>query len=94
MYDAASIESINCEQLVTATDRCLIRAGRGPGRRRPAQPSSAAFALPPSLARGSHIEIDRTVVTRAPRRLHVPSVVLGVAIPSLFGIVCGLAALL
>lgn len=93
MYDAASIESINCEQLVTATDRCLLRAGRGRGRR-PAQPASGAFALPPSLARGSHIEIDRTMVTRAPRRLHVPSIALGVAIPSLFGIVCGLAALL
>jgi hypothetical protein len=93
MHDAASIESINCEQLVTATDRWLVRAGRGSGRR-PSSPSPAGFALPPSLARGSQMNIERTIAMRPARKLHAPSIALGVAIPSLFGIACGLVALL
>ena len=92
MHDAASIESINCEQLVTATDRLLVRGGRRHGRR-PTPPAPGAFALPPSLARGSQMNIERTIAMRLPRKLHAPSIVLGVAIPSLLGIVCGLVAL-
>ena len=40
MYDAETIEAINVEQLVTATDRMLLR-GRA-ARRRPSTPSPAA----------------------------------------------------
>jgi hypothetical protein len=39
------------------------------------------------------MHIERTVAMRLPRKLHAPSIVLGVAIPSLLGIVCGLVAL-
>ena len=55
MYDVDAIEAINFEQLVTVTDRLLLRGGRMPKRR-------------PSTNRiGPRLEaIDRTVVIRKP----------------------------
>jgi hypothetical protein len=40
MHDADTIETINCEQLATATDRLLLRGGRRSKRR----PSTRAFS--------------------------------------------------
>jgi hypothetical protein len=108
MYDAETIEAINCEQLVTATDRWLLRASRGPARR---TVPPALFTPPPppaAFARGSLFDLERTAVdhaspfaaaertvsVRGTRRLRAPSLAIGLAIPSLFGLACGLAALL
>jgi hypothetical protein len=108
MYDVETIEAINCEQLVTATDRWLLRASRGPARR-PVPPSLFTPPPPPpaAFARGSQFDLERTVVdppafadaertarVRGTRRLRAPSLAIGLAIPSLFGLACGLAALL
>jgi hypothetical protein len=107
MYDAETIEAINCEQLVTATDRWLLRASRGPARR-PLPPSLFSPPPPPAaFARGSQFDLERTVVdppafgdaertacVRPSRRLRAPRLAIGLAIPSLFGLACGLAALL
>jgi hypothetical protein len=70
MYSAAAIEAINCEQLVTATDRLLVRGCR-PTRRRPTIPSLVPvargsqpdIALAP-LARGSLPHFEPGVVVR------------------------------
>jgi hypothetical protein len=51
MYDVDAIEAINFDQLVTATDRLLLRGGRLP-KGRPSRDRLAALAQP--LARGSH----------------------------------------
>jgi hypothetical protein len=90
MYDADTIEAINSEQLVTATDRLLIRGGR-PAKYRPTVPSAAFVYDWQSSA-------ERTIVERrAPKRargLRSPVLAIGLALPSLFGIGLGIAALL
>jgi hypothetical protein len=64
MYDADAIEAINFEQLVTVTDRLLLRRGRMPKRR-------------PSTARiGPQIEAaERTVIIHRPARRAVDATV-------------------
>ena len=71
MYDVDAIEAINFEQLVTVTDRLLLRQGRMPKRR-------------PSTARiGPSIEaIDRTVIIQRRPAIN-PKVVLSSAILTL-----------
>jgi len=96
MLNADTIESINCEQLVTATDRLLLRGGRV-SRRRPTLPSLVDFArgtqpniqLPPSLT-----PVQPTVVTRAARASRSQAFAVTVVIPALVGIAVGLVALL
>jgi len=90
MQDADTIEAINREQLVTATDRLLIRGGR-PAKYRSTVPSAAVvYAWPPSTERTSGNR-------RAPKRsrgLRSPVLAISLALPSLFGIGLGIAALL
>jgi len=90
MHDADTIEAINREQLVTATDRLLIRGGR-PAKYRPTVPSAAfKYDWQSSSAR---TVVDR----RAPKRsrgLRSPVLAISLAVPSLFGIGLGIAALL
>ncbi len=96
MYDADAIEAINFEQLVTATDRLLLRGGR-PSRRRPGIPPIAP------AARGSQPQVDKpavvwprrsepTLMVRRPRYMQMFAFT--VAIPALLGIAVGLATLL
>ena len=98
MYDADTIESINCEQLATVTDRLLLRGCRV-SKRRPGFPSPVQFP------RGSHLVIPPTAIQPAPRiqpttvvraaqatRAQVFAVT--VVIPTLVGIAVGLAAML
>lgn len=62
MYDADAIEAINFEQLVTVTDRLLLRGGRLPKRR----PSTARIGpVPPPE------QIERTVIIRRPAKQRV-----------------------
>jgi hypothetical protein len=90
MYDADIIEAINSEQLVTATDRLLIRGGR-PAKYRPTVPSAASLY-------SWHSSAERTIVERRaptrPRGLRSPVLAIGLVLPSLFGIGLGIAALL
>jgi hypothetical protein len=97
MLDAHTIQTINCEQLVTATDRMLL-GGPGAKRRRPAQPLTFPRDLYASLER---TEVDRRPFgsRRATRHgsragLRTSAVAVALAIPSLFGVGFGLAALL
>ena len=69
MYDVDAIEAINFEQLVTVTDRLLLRQGRVPKRR----PSTARIG--PSLE-----AVERTVIIQRPTRTVDARVVLGSAI--------------
>lgn len=101
MHDANSIESINCEQLVTATDRWLIRNSRGPvpraaSFRTAAHDAATLHARAPRPARDRHGDprFERTATMRTALRLHAPSLAIGVAIPSLFGIAAGITAML
>ena len=57
MYDADAIEAINFEQLVTVTDRLLLRQGRVPKRR----PSTARIGPPLEAA-------ERTVIIHRPAK--------------------------
>lgn len=90
MHDAHTIQTINCEQLVTATDRMLLRGGAGK-RRRPVQPT---------FPRDLYASLERTEIDRRPlgarraSRLGLRISAVAVAIPSLFGVGFGLAALL
>jgi hypothetical protein len=59
MYDADAIEAINFEQLVTVTDRLLLRRGRVPKRR----PSTARIGPPPQLEAA-----ERTVIIHRPAK--------------------------
>ena len=72
MYDVDAIEAINFEQLVTVTDRLLLRQGRVPKRR----PSTARIG--PSLE-----AVERTVIIQRPRRAIDTTVVLSSAILTL-----------
>jgi len=72
MYDVDAIEAINFEQLVTVTDRLLLRQGRVPKRR----PSTARIG--PSLE-----TIERTVIIHRPKPAVDARVVLGSAILTL-----------
>jgi len=104
MYDADAIEAINFEQLATATDRLLLRGGRG-SKRRLSVPSLVPHG---PLARGSAPYIEQTVVVRsapAPRisqaevtrSTAAPKAqvfAITVVIPTLIGIAVGLAAML
>lgn len=71
MYDVDAIEAINFEQLVTVTDRLLLRQGRMPKRR----PSTARIG--PSLE-----TIERTVIIQRPNAINT-KVVLSSAILTL-----------
>jgi len=72
MYDADALEAINSEQLVTATDRMLLRGGRG-SKRRPSVPSlvygprgsQPSIIPPPSFADGSQPSIHLAALARA-----------------------------
>ena len=57
MYDADAIEAINFEQLVTVTDRLLLRRGRVSKRR----PSTARIGPPLD-------ESERTVIIHRPAK--------------------------
>ena len=59
MYDADAIEAINFEQLVTVTDRMLLRRGPVPKRR----PSTARIGPPLEAA-------ERTVIMHRPKKKH------------------------
>ena len=72
MYDVDAIEAINFEQLVTVTDRLLLRQGRMPKRR----PSTARIG--PSLE-----TIERTVIIHRPKGTIDAKVVLSSAIITL-----------
>jgi hypothetical protein len=64
MYDADAIEAINFEQLVTVTDRLLLRRGR-PSKRR-----ISTARIGPSLE-----AIERTVIIQRPHRRTVDTTV-------------------
>lgn len=64
MYDVDAIEAINFDQLVTATDRLLLRGGRLP-KGRPSRDRLAELAQP--RARGSH-SIIKTVEPELPEQ--------------------------
>ena len=66
MYDADAIEAINFEQLVTVTDRLLLRRGRVSKRR----PSTARIGPPPELEAA-----ERTVIIQRPNRRTVDATV-------------------
>jgi hypothetical protein len=66
MYDADAIEAINFEQLVTVTDRLLLRQGRMPKRR----PSTARIGPPPQLEAA-----ERTVIIHRPAKRAVDATV-------------------
>lgn len=78
MYDLEAIEAINIDQLVTATDRLLLRCKRTiqrPGSRCTIDFSrEAAAARAASHARQAELEadtvVDRTVFVRAAPRRH------------------------
>ena len=78
MYDVDAIEAINFEQLVTVTDRLLLRQGRVPKRR----PSTARIGPSLEAAKGRHAEIDRTVIIQRKPAIN-PTVVLSSAILTL-----------
>lgn len=61
MYDADAIEAINFEQLVTVTDRLLLRGGRISKRR----PSTARIGPPPLPSAERTVVIQRTVTGAA-----------------------------
>ena len=101
MYDADAIEAINCEQLVTVTDRMLLRGGRI-SKRRPSIPSLVPLARGSQLhleqlehsARGSQPRIAPTTVIRAARASRSQVFAITVVIPTLVGIAVGLVAML
>jgi hypothetical protein len=64
MYDADAIEAINFEQLVTVTDRLLLRRGR-PSKRR-----ISTARIGPSLD-----ALERTVIIQRPQRTAVDATV-------------------
>jgi hypothetical protein len=77
MYDLEAIEAINIDQLVTATDRLLLRCKRTiqrPGSRSTIDFSrEAAAALAASQARKVELEdtvVEQTVFVRKPPRSH------------------------
>jgi hypothetical protein len=78
MYDLDALEAINIDQLVTATDRLLLRCKRTiqrPGSRETIDFSrEAAAALATSAARKAELEsdtvVDQTVYVREPPRSH------------------------
>jgi hypothetical protein len=76
MYDVDAIEAINFEQLVTVTDRLLLRQGRVPKRR----PSTARIGPSLEAAKGRQATIERTVIIQRPPRAVDARVVLGSAI--------------
>ena len=81
MYDVDAIEAINFEQLVTVTDRLLLRKGRVPKRR----PSTARIG--PALE-----AVERTVIIQRPRRSTIDAtVVLSSAILTLLIFIACLA---
>ena len=102
MYDVDAIEAINFEQLATVTDRILLRARYGGLKRRS---TTGPFS---TLARGTqpHLTLDPyektyvpprdeedTIVTPPPpSRTH--SIATTIVLPTLLGILVGLAAML
>jgi hypothetical protein len=105
MYDADAIEAINFEQLVTATDRLLLRAGRA--GRRPSVPSLATGAArqlrgtQPSTPRGTRRaprtvppSCEQTAFVRTDRAARSSVFAVTVAIPALAALAFTLAALL
>jgi len=100
MYDADAIEAINFEQLVTATDRLLLRGGR-PSKRLPGRPTPAlgshhprARGSQPRVAPGSQFREESTVLVHGAAARHPQALAVTVVIPMLLGIAIGLAALL
>jgi hypothetical protein len=77
MYDADAIEAINFEQLVTVTDRMLLRGSRMPKRR----PSTNRIGPPLVLDSASADSAERTVIVKRPKRvLDATTIMLGSAI--------------
>lgn len=64
MYDVDAIEAINFEQLVTVTDRLLLRQGRGSKRRL----STSRIGPPPVVE-------ERTQIIHRPQRRAVDATV-------------------
>jgi len=94
MYDADAIEAINFEQLVTATDRLLLRGGRV-SKRRPSVPSLVQRVPVQAFARGSEPRLEPTVATRtAARSARSQAFASTVVIPVLLGVAVGLVAML
>lgn len=97
MHDVDAIEAINFEQLVTVTDRLLLRGGRL-AKRRSARGGQRSLAPLPQTRRhprpvpASAPASEPTVVVR--RRPIRGSLVALAIVPGLFGIALGLAALL
>jgi hypothetical protein len=73
MYDADAIEAINFEQLVTMTDRLLLRGSRLP-KRRPSTNRSGLWQLPEPAS------CERTVVIQRPVKPINSTIVLSSAI--------------
>jgi hypothetical protein len=105
MHDADAIEAINFEQLVTVTDRLLLR-GTG-SKRRPSSPSLARASsstipvvsrtpVSPPAARGIAAGCEHTMIVRPlpARGSRAQLLAVTVMIPALVGIALGLAALL
>jgi hypothetical protein len=79
MYDVDAIEAINFEQLVTVTDRLLLRGGRPPKRR----PSTKQITYP----RRS----EPTLVIRKPRIVDTTTLALSAAILAVIACIATLA---
>jgi hypothetical protein len=96
MYDVEALEAINIDQLVTATDRLLLRCRRTiqrPGSRPTIDFSrEAAAALAASEARKGELEdtvVDRTVFVRErPRRHHKLLGAMALITGAWLGVVC------
>ena len=79
MYDVDAIEAINFEQLVTVTDRLLLRGSRLPKRRQSTRGaeqfgSGRVWVLPEPAS------CERTVIIKRPAKPINPTVVLSSAI--------------
>lgn len=81
MRDADAIETINREQLVTATDRLLLAGGRLLARRRGTPPAPRSRGSIPSLALAAQVRSSISVAPPAPRgRGSIPSLAAALAL--------------
>lgn len=74
MPDTDTLETINREQLATATDRLLLGGGRAETRRRSAPLAPHARGSIPSIAYAAHVRGSTPVTPALPGRESIPSI--------------------